>query len=58
MPLPSPEQPLDVGEFEFDVGGAAVAALAGVRDGFHLAQEGVHLMGSGGPLSNTSPEPP
>jgi hypothetical protein len=35
-----------------------VAASAGVRDGFHLAQEGVHLMGSGGPLSNTSPEPP
>jgi len=27
--LPSPEQPLDVGELEFDIGRAAVVALAG-----------------------------
>src|SRR6185369_9227712 len=48
--LAPPEQAFDVGELEFDVGGAAVVALAGVRRGFHLAEQGVHL-GRGEPAA-------
>ena len=41
--LPPAEQALDVGELQFDVGRAAVVALAGMGRRFHLAQQGVHL---------------
>jgi hypothetical protein len=33
-----PEQPLDIRQFQFDVGRAAVIALAGVGRRFHLAE--------------------
>ena len=41
--LPSPEQPLDVGELQFDIGRAAVVALAGAGRRLHFAQQRVHL---------------
>src|SRR5262249_200631 len=37
-----PEQPLDIGELEFHVSGAAVVALAGIGRRLHLAQQRVH----------------
>ena len=40
---PPAEQLLDIGDFEFHVGRAPVAALAGMRSCFHLAQQGVHF---------------
>src|SRR5262245_55073338 len=40
-----PEQPLDVGELQFNVSRAAMVALAGVWHFFHLAQQRVHLLG-------------
>src|SRR4051794_27157907 len=42
--LPPAEQALDIAEGEFDVGRAAVVALAAVRRRLHLAQERVHLV--------------
>src|SRR5262249_19280681 len=42
--LPPAEQPLDIGELELHVGGAAVVALAGIGRCFHLAQQRVHLL--------------
>ena len=44
-PLPPPEQPLDVGQLQFDVGRAAVVALAGAGRRLHFAQQRVHLLG-------------
>ena len=41
---PSPEQPLDVGELQFDIGRTAVIALSGIRRHFHLAQQGIHFL--------------
>src|SRR3954454_24107787 len=41
---PPSEQLLDIGELQFDIGRAAVVALAGVRRVFHLAQQRVHLL--------------
>ena len=43
--LSAAEQPLDVGQLQLHIGGAAVVALAGMGRGFHLAQERVHLGG-------------
>src|SRR5712671_4041683 len=43
LALSPPEQPLDVGEVERDVGRAAVIALAAVGGRLHLAQQRVHL---------------
>ncbi len=40
-----PEQALDVGELELDIGRAAVVALAGAGRLLHLAQKRVHLLG-------------
>ena len=42
--LTPPEQALDIGEFELDIGGAAMIALAGIRRCFHLAEQCVHLI--------------
>jgi hypothetical protein len=42
--LSPPKQTLDVGEFQFDIGRAAVVALAGIGRDFHLAQQRVHLL--------------
>lgn len=39
------EQFLDVGEFELDISGAAMVALAGERRPLHIAEERVHLLG-------------
>ena len=41
---PPSEQSFDVGELQFDVGRAAVVALAAVGRCFHLAQQGVHFV--------------
>jgi len=41
--LPSPEQTLDIGKFQRDIGRAAVIALARIGRRLHLAQQGVHL---------------
>ena len=42
--LPSPEQTLDVGQFQRDVSRAAVVALAGIGRCFHLAEQSVHFL--------------
>ena len=44
LTLPPPEQLLDILELQFDIGRAAVIALAGVGGGFHLAQQSVHFL--------------
>ncbi len=43
VPSAPPEQPLDIGELQLDIGRAAVVALAGMGRGLHLAQQGIHL---------------
>ena len=40
-----PNSLLDIRQLELDIGRAAVIALAGMGRGFHLAQQGVHLLG-------------
>src|SRR5271166_5013541 len=45
---PPPEQPLDVGKLELDIGRAAVVALAGAGRRLHGAQQRVHLLGPQG----------
>ena len=42
--LSPPEQPLDVGKLELDIGRAAVIALASARRRLHCAQERVHFV--------------
>src|ERR1700730_4398390 len=37
------EQPLDIGEAEFDIGRSSVVALTAMRGCLHLAQQRVHL---------------
>jgi hypothetical protein len=39
------KQALYVLELKLDIGGASVIALAGMGRAFHLAQQGVHLIG-------------
>ena len=43
LPLPPPEQLLDIAQLQFHIGRPAVVALAGIRRVFHLAQQRVHL---------------
>ena len=37
LPLPSPEQLLDIRQLQFHISGPAVIALAGIRRVFHFA---------------------
>lgn len=41
--LAPPEQPLDIGEAQFNIGRAAMATLTGMGCRLHLTQQRVHL---------------
>jgi len=43
--LSSPEQLFDIRQFQFDIGRAAVVALAAVGRALHFAQERIHFVG-------------
>src|SRR5687767_7478311 len=42
--LSAPEQALDVGQLQFNIGRAAVDTLSRMRNPLHLAEERVHLL--------------